>query len=88
MPSDTNSEIDCDGVIEEPGTMTCVKAKKNEPPHEWSKEAEQVAALLAPLSEAEQKLMLDRIALALGVSDGKYIGAEQSVPGWKPKEAK
>lgn len=87
MPSATNSEIDCNEVMEEPGTMTCVKAKKNEPLHDWSKEAEAIADAMAKLSAEEQRLMMDRIAMALGVRDGKYVGAEQPIPQWAPYAA-
>lgn len=85
MPSDTNSEIDCDGVMEDRGTFTVVKRTVKDKPYIWSEEAKRCADMLAPMPEAEQKVMVERLALAMGVKDGQYVGSEKPIPKWEPK---
>lgn len=67
MPSDTNSEIDTEGVMEEPGSGTCIKLRKRDKNRKWSQEAQAIAAAMAPMTEVEQKLMLERMTEALGL---------------------
>lgn len=82
MTSVTNSEIDCYNVIEESGTMTCVKPRRGDKKRDWSAEATAAADALSALPPEEQAEMIRRIKDALGVEDGKYIGADKPIPQW------